>query len=187
MFFNKLVRKYRSLALTLEGALLSDTIQCKGRFFEGIAKGFKCGKAIFLQDGVKLILSNKHTAKPELKIGDYFFMNYYSVIDCHLSITIGSRVQIGPHCYISDFDHDLRVDVRQPFHRGTGKAEAVVIKDNVWIGAGVIVLKGVTIGKNSVIGAGSVVTKNIPDNAVAIGIPAKVIKTIEGNQDKFDN
>ena len=186
MFFNKLVRKYRSLALTLKGASLFDTIQCKGRFFEGTAKGLKCGKAIFLQDGVKLILSNQHTPKPELTIGDYFFMNYYSVIDCHFSITIGNRVQIGPHCYISDFDHDLKVDLRLPFHRGNGNAEAVVIKDNVWLGAGVIVLKGVTIGKNSVIGAGSVVTKDIPDNSLAIGIPAKVVKTIEDNYDKSD-
>ena len=55
--------------------------------------------------------------------------------------------------------------------------KTVHIGENVWIGAGTIIVPGVTIGKNSVIGAGSVVVKDIPDNVVALGTPAKVIKT----------
>ena len=67
--------------------------------------------------------------------------------------------------------------LQQPFIESPTK-----IEDKVWIGANVTVLKGVTIGKNAVIGAGSVVTKSIPENAIAIGAPAKVIRYKENSQ-----
>ena len=60
----------------------------------------------------------------------------------------------------------------------TGPDKAVIIEDNVWLGYGVKILKGVHIGKNSVIGAGSIVTKNIPANVIAAGNPCKVIKQL---------
>ena len=141
---------------------------------------------MWLNEGAKFILTHSGDVNSELVIGDFFFMNSYSIIDCHFKITIGHRVQVGPHCYIADFDHDLKVDVNQAFHRMHKTYKAVVIKDNVWIGAGVTILKGVTIGQNSVIGAGSVVTTDIPDNVVAVGIPAKVVKVLEGNYGTYD-
>ena len=180
---NKIIRKIRSYSLSKKGAKLSDTIQSKGNFFEGNPKGLKCGKAIYLMEGVKMIVDNKSNV-PQLIIGDYFFMNCYSIIDCHFNITIGKRVLIGPHCYIADFDHDMHVNIHQPLHRANESCEAVVIKDNVWLGAGVTVLKGVTIGKNSVIAAGSVVITDIPDNVVAAGVPAKIKRIIENNVDE---
>lgn len=186
MLLKKLMRKYRSFVLASKGAALNGTIQSVSNFFEGYTKGFKAGKAIFIENGAKFIISKMENIDPKLEIGDYFYMNSYSIIDCHYKITIGSRVQIGPHCYIADFDHDLKVDIRQPLHRMHEKCAAVFIKDNVWIGSGVTVLKGVTIGKNSVIGAGSVVTHDIPDNVVAIGIPARVVKVLEGNYDESE-
>lgn len=56
--------------------------------------------------------------------------------------------------------------------------KAVLIKSNAWIGAGATILPGVTVGKNAIVGAGSVVTKNVPDNAVVAGVPAKYIRDI---------
>ncbi|MDQ3796893.1 MAG: acyltransferase, partial [Pseudomonadota bacterium] len=67
---------------------------------------------------------------------------------------------------------------RQPLHTKGG----IVIGDDVWLGVGVIVLDGVHIGNGAVIGAGAVVTRNVPDNAIAVGIPARVIGTRSGVQ-----
>lgn len=63
-----------------------------------------------------------------------------------------------------------------------GEPKPVTIKDNVWLGYGVIVMKGVTIGENSIIGMNSVVTRDIPANSIAVGSPAKVIKTLENKE-----
>lgn len=94
-----------------------------------------------------------------------------TVIGCANSIKIGNNVRCGANTLITDTDwhtDDLR----------TGKNKAVIIDDDVWLGYGVKVLKGVHIGRNSVIGAGSVVTHDIPANVIAAGNPCRVIKTI---------
>jgi acetyltransferase-like isoleucine patch superfamily enzyme len=146
----------------------------------GNVMGFQSGVNVWLESGVKLNIGFKGI----LRIGDFVYINSYTIIDCQNSITIGSRVQIGPHCYIGDFDHGVHVNVQHPFdHRYPKDLAPVVIEDNVWLGAGSIVLKGVTIGKNSVIAAGSVVNRDIPPNCVAGGVPAKKLRIIEGNVD----
>jgi len=91
------------------------------------------------------------------------------------SIHIGSGVLIGPNCAVYSYDHSTgpAESIReQPL---TTKGD-VHIGDESWLGFGVIVLSGVRIGKGAVVGAGSVVTHDIPDNAVAIGIPARVVR-----------
>ena len=91
-------------------------------------------------------------------------------------ITIEDEVLIGHNCSIIDNDgHDLAIDKRTT---GTPKAKDVYISKNVFIGNNVSILKGVTIGKNSIIGNGSLVTKDIPENTIAAGNPAKLIRTI---------
>lgn len=106
----------------------------------------------------------------EIKIGnDCGFSG--TVVAAALKIEIGNHVRCGANTLITDTD----------WHQGdarVGNDAAVIICDNVWLGYGVKVLKGVTIGENSLIGAGSIVTKDIPANVVAAGIPCKVIKQI---------
>jgi acetyltransferase-like isoleucine patch superfamily enzyme len=95
--------------------------------------------------------------------------------DCGGDITIGNHVLIGPNAVIRGANHrtsDLRTLIRDQGH----VASKIVIEDNVWLGANTVVLPGVTIGKNSVVGAGSVVTKDIPPDSIAVGIPAQVIR-----------
>ena len=95
-------------------------------------------------------------------------------------VTIGSYVLIGANVTVADTDfHPMPPDDRRYSGDAEGIGTAPVrIEDNVFIGAGSYVLKGVTIGKNSVIGAGSVVTRDIPANVIAAGNPAKVIGTL---------
>lgn len=95
-----------------------------------------------------------------------------TVIGCAKKIVIGNNVRCGANTLITDSDWH-QDDPR------TGKDAEVIIDDNVWLGYGVKVLKGVHIGKNSVIGAGSIVTKDIPANVIAAGNPCKVIKDIK--------
>ena len=79
------------------------------------------------------------------------------------------------HCLVSDADwHDVQHRIFAP-----GKTGSVVLEDNVWLGEGVRVLKGVTIGENTVVGAGSVVTHSLPANVIAAGNPARVIKALD--------
>ena len=91
------------------------------------------------------------------------------------SIHIGSGVDIAPNCAFYAYDHGFAPDktVREQPLQTKGD---IVIGDNAWLGVGVIVLSGVKIGNGAVIGAGSVVTRDIPDNAIAFGVPAQVIK-----------
>ena len=90
-------------------------------------------------------------------------------------IHIGKGVLIAANCALYPHDHGMAPDqhiINQP----TQTKGAIFIDDYAWLGAGVIVLGGVKIGKGAAIGAGSVVTKNIPDGAIAVGVPARVIK-----------
>ena len=91
------------------------------------------------------------------------------------TITIGDFVQIGPNVQLLTPTHPIDPEIRKS---GLESAEPVTIGDNVWLGGGVIVCPGVTIGENTVVGAGSVVVKDLPANVVAVGNPARVVKTL---------
>jgi acetyltransferase-like isoleucine patch superfamily enzyme len=115
----------------------------------------------------------------KLSIGDYLFANHYAIIDCHFDISIGDHVLLGPHAYICDFDHDVSTTgyITDGQHE---RAARVIIEDNVWIGANTVVLKGVVIHTGAVVGAGAVVTDDIPANAIAVGVPARVVRLRHG-------
>lgn len=94
-------------------------------------------------------------------------------IDVRDQVVIGENVRIAPYTIIMDSDfHDVKN------HFADGAASPIIIEDNVWIATRCTILKGVTVGKNSVIAAGAVVTKSIPQDCIAGGVPAKIIKKI---------
>lgn len=107
-------------------------------------------------------------------IGQGTFINYGTTILDTAEVTIGESVLIGPHCRIITVSHP--VDDPEMRTGGWEIAQPVVIANRVWLGAGVYVLPGVTIGEDAIIGAASVVTKNIPPRAIALGNPAKVLR-----------
>ena len=111
-----------------------------------------------------------------IEIGEDFYANVNCVILDGARITFGDHVFIAPNCGFYTAGHPLDVAQR---NRGLEYAYPITIGNNVWIGAQVCVLPGVTICDNCVIGAGSVVTKSIPANSLAVGNPCRVIKTLE--------
>lgn len=111
-------------------------------------------------------------------LGENFYANHNLVIlDCAM-VTFGDNVFIGPNCSFYTAGHPVGVKER---NEGLEYARPITVGNNVWFGGNVVVLPGVSIGDNSIIGAGSVVTKDIPDNVIAVGNPCKVIRKIEEN------
>lgn len=116
-----------------------------------------------------------------ISVGKNFYSNHNLVIlDC-AKVTFGDNVFIAPNCGFYTAGHPLEAAER---NKGLEYARPITVGDNVWFGANVSVLPGVTIGDNCVIGAGSVVNKDIPANSLAVGNPCKVIKSIDNGTDK---
>ena len=108
-----------------------------------------------------------------IEIGENFASNHNLLILDSANVKFGKDVMVGPNCSFITTNHPLDIVERK---KGLQWAKPITIKDNVWICANVTVLSGVTIGENSIIAAGSVVTKNIPPNSLAMGVPCKVVK-----------
>jgi galactoside O-acetyltransferase len=115
-----------------------------------------------------------------IEIGEGTYINFNCNFVDDTKIMIGKNVLFGPAVTIATVGHPINPNYREYMY-----ADPVKIEDNCWIGAGSIICPGVTIGENSVIGAGSVVTKDIPDNSVAVGNPCKVLRTIIDHDMKY--
>ena len=116
---------------------------------------------------------------PKLIIGNNVAFNNDCHIGCINRIEIGNNVLGASRIYITDHYHGSisHLDMENiPVLRPLSSKGPVIIKDNVWIGEGVAILPGVTIGKNAIIGANSVVNRDVPENGVVAGVPAKLIK-----------
>ncbi|TDQ79400.1 sugar O-acetyltransferase [Sphingobacterium yanglingense] len=117
-----------------------------------------------------------------IEIGESFFSNYHlTILDC-APVKIGNNVMLGPSVSIYTAGHPIHHELR---NTGLEYALPVTIGDNVWIGGHVVINPNVTIGNNTVIGSGSVVTKDIPDNVIAVGNPCKVLRAITEEDKKF--
>jgi maltose O-acetyltransferase len=112
-----------------------------------------------------------------IRVGARCFANFGLIALDVASITIGDDVQIGPNVQLLTPTHPVEPEPRRDKWEA---AEPITIGDNVWLGGGAIVLPGVTIGENTVVGAGAVVTRDLPANGVAVGNPARVVRTLDG-------
>ncbi len=157
------------------------------------AKFSKLGKNVIFEDGVKVF-------SPEtIEIGDNVYFGHHTQIKGHPAgkMKIGNNCWIGPNCFIQSpgtikigdnvgmganvivitSQHDLsspeEIIINKPL-----QFKKVIIEDNVDIGAGAVILPGVSIGKGSMIGAGSVVTRDVPPKTVVAGNPAKILRTL---------
>ena len=141
-----------------------------------------CGENVTVQQPVS-ILYGKHTS-----VGSDVFINGGCTLQDSARITIGDRVVIAPDVKLYCGEH--AVDATPRWKRDASGVLKLVtttrpisIGSDVWIGGGVTVLPGVTIGSNVVVGAGAVVTRNVPDNCVVAGVPARVIRELPAISD----
>lgn len=153
--------------------ILEDYVQINALSENGIILGrnVTIGKsAIIMCSGV---IANKGVG---LNIGNFSAIGAQSFIGAQGGITIGNDVIMGPGVRIFSENHNFdRLDI--PIHKQGESRSPVTIEDDCWVGSGVTILGGVTVGKGSIIAAGSVVTKSIPPLSVVVGIPAKVLKS----------
>ena len=117
-----------------------------------------------------------------IEVGENFFANYNLTILDVAKVVIGSNVQIAPNVSIYTAGHPLDPEARNSgYEYGIG----ITVGDNVWIGGNTVINPGVHIGDNVVIGSGSVVTRDIPDNAIAVGNPCKVLRYLTEEDKKY--
>ena len=149
-----------------------------------IRGGFKLrlAPAARFQTGAECVLDFDATIECSgvLRLGERVIFGHHCTIGCNQSIEIGDDCLLAEMVSIRDHDHNFaRTDV--PIRAQGATCAPVVIGRDVWLGAKVTVLKGVTIGDGAIVGANAVVTRDIPPMAIAAGIPARVIKMRDGS------
>lgn len=153
-----------SLASIGEGAYVESNV----KFLRHPAR-IALGAHVIVKEGVRICPTNPEA---EVSIGDWTTVGYHTFVFASLSITIGRDCLIAPFCYLVDSNHGFRKGTlirEQPL-----SASPIVIEDDVWLGVGVTVLRGVRIGRGAVIGAGTIVSTDVPPNAIVSGNPAAV-------------
>ena len=141
-----------------------------------VGEGTLFGPQITLSAG--MIPGQRMVSDPVISVGDRCLIGKGSGIVGHLEIRIGNDVWTGHHVYITDQNHGY-ADLDLPISKQVMPEQPVSIGDGSWLGHGTIVLPGARIGRHVVIGANSVVRGEIPDNCVAAGVPARVVKRLD--------
>ena len=121
-----------------------------------------------------------------IKIGKNCLISEFSVLRGQGGITMGDNVYTSPFVQIFAVNH-VYDDPQRPIIAQGITAQGIVIEDDVWIGSSAIVLDGVRVGKGAVVAAGAVVSKDVPPHTVVAGVPAKVIKEIDGSKSVPEN
>ena len=129
-----------------------------------------------VDDGFMLIPPFYTAHGVDIRVGRNVFINQNCTLYDLGGVDIGDDVMIGPNVSIITTGHPLEPSQR----RAAVTAKPIVIERNVWIAAGATIIGGVTVGENSVVAAGAVVTRDVPPNTLVAGVPAKVVRSLEG-------
>ena len=142
--------------------------------------GFKClllkwcGAKI--ENSVRVCSSARFFGSAELEIGRDTWVGHQCLIIATTKISIGSYVDIGPKVYIGTGSHIIDPDGQRS--AGVGDSKPIIIKNGCWLGAGCLILPGVSINEKVIVAAGAVVSKNVPAFLIVGGVPAKIIKVL---------
>lgn len=165
----------RGVLLRLRGAKLAARTRIDRRCQFECPAGLVAGRRTHLESNVSIKIVSKQGS---VVLGERVFIGRNSTLDISGTLVIGDRSLIAPGCFITDHNHLIAGGIRI-VDQGL-KAADVEIGNDAWIGANVCILPGVSIGDGAVIGAGAVVTRSVPANCIAVGMPAKVVRKRNG-------
>ena len=178
------------LYLPMDPAIMEQQFACLDRLFRynQLMPSQQAEKTALLQEMFAEIGEGCYIETPfhsnfggrNVHFGKYVYANFNLTLVDDTHIYVGDYTMFGPGVTVATAGHPIQPDLRQ---KGMQYNAPVRIGKNCWIGAGAIILPGVTIGDNVVIGAGSVVTKDIPSNVVAVGNPCRVLRSV-GERDR---
>lgn len=158
----------------------------QGSYLHGCPKGIEIGENTIVMHGAILHVYNfRDLPNSGIKIGKDSLIGEYSVIRGQGGVEIGNRVYTSPFTQIIAVNHVFD-DPNRPFTEQGITAKGIIIEDDVWLGSGAIITDGIRIGKGAVVAAGAVVTKDVPPHSVVGGVPANIIKKIEGTSSDQD-
>jgi len=153
----------------------------EGVYIHAMPNGVEIGPGTIVMHGAVLHVYNfRDIPHSGIKIGADSLIGEYSVIRGQGGVTIGNRVYTSPFTQIIAVNHIFEDTSRSFVEQGI-TAEGITIEDDVWIGSGAVITDGVRLGKGSVVAAGAVVTKDVAPYTVVGGVPARVIRTIDGS------
>jgi len=142
-------------------------------------EAIKIGDRVEIRKGARLeTIGNWDQKAPKIIIGDRTSIHMYFHCGASESVIIGNDVLIASRVFITDHSHNIDCLEFPPIRGGRLDVSPVVIEDEVWIGEGAVILKGVTVGRRAVIGANAVVTKDVLPCTVVGGVPAKLIRKL---------
>ena len=160
----------RRMCLRMKGLRFGNGLNMEGPIDLGVVKNITLGNRVKLGKGIYLGV----TPTGRLTVGNDTYIGRWTIILAECNVQIGNDCLIAPGCHLTDANHGIAPG--ELIRKQALTSSPVVIGNDVWIGAGCSILPGVTIGDGAVIGARAVVTKDIPPNAIAVGVPAKVIR-----------
>ncbi len=172
----KIVNKVRSVVLTKLYGFCGKHISFGRNVDIANPRWVSVGSYTIIDDGAELFAHKvEGQNSPQLCIGNHCLIGKLSRIGCCNSVQIDDYVLLAPNVHITDRNHSYK-DISKPIGEQNVESAAVKIGAGSWLGYGVQVMPGVSIGKHCVVAAGSVVTHDVPDFCVVAGIPARVIK-----------
>lgn len=159
----------------------------EGVYLHALPHGIEIGENTYVMHHAELHVYNfRDLPKAGIKIGKNCLISEFSVLRGQGGITIGDNVYTSPFVQIVAVNH-VYDDPSRPIIEQGITAQGIVIEDDAWIGSSAIILDGVRVGKGAVVAAGAVVSKDVPPHTVVAGVPAKVIKEIDGTKSVPDN
>jgi acetyltransferase-like isoleucine patch superfamily enzyme len=177
-----LASRWRNVYYRLRGVRIHGYVLLRRIEIPRSHSGIELTRGVALDCGVVLLCSGPSGLDFKIRIGERTYINRGTMLDAAEQLILGRECAIGPGCYITDHDHGIAANTA-PLDLPL-VCSPTVLEDRVWLGAHVVVLKGVTIGEGTIVGAGSVVTRSLPPNCVAAGVPARVLRMIDSCVDQ---
>jgi len=187
IYYRRLInRLFNLIVIGRKDCSIDSRAKILGINYMEIGKHFSAGKGLWLE-----AVTESNTYIPKLIIGNDVSLSDFNHIGAAHYVKIGNHVLFGSKCYVTDHNHGIYKGENQspvkvpPVERKLTINGFVIIDDNVWLGDNVVILPNVHIGYGAIIGANSIVSRDIPSNSIAVGIPARVIKRYDRKLKKW--